>query len=252
MQGKTIITVVLDETGSMMGRRDMTISGFNEFMESQKDKALGDCSVNLIQFNSVKGAVTVYKDKPIADVPEMTHNDYHPSDNTPLYDALAQGILDTEHEYEKANAVLSRLVGKNTQAATPMVVVLVMTDGEENSSHQYTREQIFKMVNDRRAKGWSFVFMGADMDAWAQASVMAFSANNVQRFAGAQVSQAWNLTAKSLVSNRQAYSTAMATGDLAGAKTTLDNVCTNFYGSGTAQVTGSISSVPQKKKKDVK
>ena len=81
-KAKTLMTFVLDETGSMQPHRDMTISGFNEFLESQKDKSLGECRVTLVKFNSTK-IETVYSDMHIDDVPLLSPDNYQPDHNTP-------------------------------------------------------------------------------------------------------------------------------------------------------------------------
>jgi hypothetical protein len=206
--GKTLLTVVLDETGSMIGQRDAMISGFNEFMDSQQDKALGECLVTLIQFNSGRGVRTVYKDKPIADVPRLTDKDYQPDDMTPLYDAIAQGIKDTADKYSTADAVLSKMVGKPVSIA-PLVIFLVMTDGEENSSKQYKREDIFKMIEEKKAAGWSFVYLGSNQDSWQNAAPLGFAAGNVTNYVHAQSVAAFSGVAQSLTSARHAYTTAV-------------------------------------------
>lgn len=227
MQAKTIITIVLDETGSMKKRHDEVVSGFNEFIESQKDKALGDCQVTLIKFNSEQGINTVYTE-PIDEVPELKRSDYNPTGNTPLYDAVARGIKDTEECFNKVNAVLGRLIGKETEAATPMVVMLVMTDGEENSSQQYTREQVFKMVSDRKAKQWAFVFLGADMDSWEIGAKMAFADANTRNFVNA--GEAYRTVSHRLRTYRTARVMAASIGDIELMKSTLTTASTNFYG----------------------
>jgi hypothetical protein len=229
MQGKTILTVIMDETGSMIPRKEATISGFNEFIESQKDKALGDCQATLIKFNSDR-ILTVFKDLPIQDVPELTRNDFQPASTTPLYDAIAQGILDTEGQIKKVSDVLARISGAPADGAMPFIVVLVMTDGEENASKAYNREKIFDMVNDRKKKGWSFVFLGADMDAWAQASQVAFAANNVQRYAGTQTRAAYQNVSNSLRAHRTLYTAAMTSPDTAAMPDVLLKASVDFFG----------------------
>lgn len=234
MTGKTLITVVLDETGSMSGRRQEVISGFNEFILTQQDKALGDCSVTLVKFNSEDGVRTVYKDTPIAEVPKLESKDYITRGLTPLYDALGEAITATKSGYETANRVMSQLVGKNSQAATPMVIILVITDGEENSSSQFTRQQIFEIVAAQRKLKWSFVFLGSDMDAWAverQAAAMQFAAGNVRGGVGYSIKETFADITHGLKSYRHAYTSSLSPQSFDAQKVaaTLDTAANDFF-----------------------
>lgn len=221
---KTIITIVMDETGSMQGRKEVTISGYNEFIDSQKDAGLGECQATLVKFNS--GNIScAYQGIPIADVPKMTSRDYRPTGNTPLYDALGQAITDTKKQVKNVNDVLQKLAGGSDTYA-PYVVVMVMTDGEENSSTQYSREQIFQMVNECQKEGWSFVFIGADMDSWAAASAMGVT-SNIRGYSGVNsMAQGYADFGRALRSNRQCYAQAVNLDDL---QATLQRSSTNFY-----------------------
>lgn len=149
---KTVVNFVLDETGSMGSVRDATISGFNEYIETLKGQG-GEVLFTLTKFNSSK-VETVYNVKPIQDVPKLTHQTYAPAMNTPLYDAIAQTIRQTED-------ALKEMKGK------PAVLCVIMTDGEENASREFNRERIVKLIEDRTAEGWTFAYLGANQDAWA-------------------------------------------------------------------------------------
>ena len=101
------------------------------------------------------------------------------------------------------------------------------------------------MVAERKKLGWSFVFMGSDMDAWQQAQQFGYSPQNVQSFAGGQTTQAWANTARNLVSNRAAYACSVTNGDLTGLQASLTKSANDFYGDPT-------EGIKEKKKKNDK
>lgn len=106
-------------------RRDATQDGYNEFIEDLKANAKGEVLVTLIEFDTK--VTTVYVETPIADVPRMTH--YTPGGLTALRDGLGRGVNIVEARVRKGDGVN----------------VTVMTDGAENSSHEYTHEQILAL-----------------------------------------------------------------------------------------------------------
>ena len=69
--------------------------------------------------------------------------------------------------------------GKRPEVTT----IITITDGEENQSTEYTRQQIAALVKDREAAGWSFVFLGAGIDAYAEAGGIGVSAASTQAWA---------------------------------------------------------------------
>lgn len=146
-----IIAFLLDETGSMGSVRDATISGFNEYVDTVKGKH-PDALLSLRLFSTEKyDKVTELTPLPLT--PRMSYDNYKPSGGTPLYDCVARLIRETE----AATAVLK---------PTPEVLFVIMTDGEENSSREYNREKIFRLISEKTETGWTFVFLGANQDAW--------------------------------------------------------------------------------------
>lgn len=115
----TLITFILDETGSMQSIKDDTIGGFNEFL-AQMRRQKGDIRFTLIKFDSNRLAV-VHQAVPITAVPELTDETYHPGAATPLIDACMAGVQAAE------------------QAAGPgdRVSIVIQTDGMENASTRY-------------------------------------------------------------------------------------------------------------------
>lgn len=200
---KTCICFVLDESGSMMSCRDQTISGFNEFMDSQEDKTLGETRVTLVKFNSDK-IDTVYADKLIEDTPKLTEASYQPYATTPLYDAIAQAIKTTEDQVDIASRVLSKLAGHSVVAG-PLVIVVIMTDGLENASRQYKQPDIFDMIQKKKDVGWTFVFLGADQDSWAAGGAMGIPMGSTVNYDRAQTVRAFQGISQSMSRYRTSY-----------------------------------------------
>jgi uncharacterized protein YegL len=169
----THIAFLLDETGSMQIIRDKTISGFNEYVETVQKN--GENTVmTFTKFNSSKTDV-VYKSEPIKKVAKLSYETYEPNHLTPLYDAVARTIKAVEDDVKKSKAA---------------ALMVIMTDGEENDSKEYDSKQVFEIIRDKEKEGWTFAFLGANQDAWAQGQKMGLRAGNVVNFAGRNVRDA--------------------------------------------------------------
>lgn len=151
----THIAVILDRTGSMESIRDDTIGGFNTFLGEQK-KAAGQATLTLVQFDSQDPYEVVHRFEKIQNVPELTRETFVPRASTPLLDALGRGINDLEHSLAEIK-----------EEDKPMrVVMVVITDGQENASREFRRDQIQKMIQNKQEKAdWQFVFLSADLAA---------------------------------------------------------------------------------------
>lgn len=165
-----MVSIVLDETGSMSVRHDQTISAFNEYVGSLKTTNV-PVSVTLTKFNTDKVEVS-YTDKALKDVPLLSKETYKPTACTNLYDAVGKTI----------NEINSRNVEKDKS-----VLVVIITDGEENSSKEYTQQKVFDLIKEKQGKGWTFVFMGADQDAWVASSGLGIARGNTMSFSGTNV-----------------------------------------------------------------
>jgi hypothetical protein len=149
------MVVILDRTGSMDSIRDDTIGGFNTFLKKQQAEP-GKATLTLVQFDSQDPYEVIHKFMPLADVPELTRETFVPRASTPLLDAMGRGINDLE-------ASLAALPAK---ARPARVVMVIITDGQENSSHEFTKGQVEKMIKAKQDKSdWQFVFLSADLAA---------------------------------------------------------------------------------------
>lgn len=173
---RTFITFILDETGSMAPVKTKTLSGLNEFIKSQDDPALGPAFMTLVKFNS-GGIKTVFENVLVSDIKEVTEKDYNPAWMTPLYDAVAYGISKTEKMVKKQKDALKVLSGQDKNEK-PLVIVAIMTDGEENSSIETSLTDLNKLIAQKTRDGWTFTFMGCDQDSWKRAGAMGISVGN--------------------------------------------------------------------------
>lgn len=160
MKNVTDISILLDNTGSMFVIRDKTISGFNEFLVSQQTNGV-PTEISLIKFNSDNYFDVKYWNSRAETVLPLTREDYYPTGTTPLLDALGTLI-------NKKGDMLSNL----HQAERPSrVVIVVITDGEENASSEFNFDKIKEMVKHQtEIYSWQFVFLGADIDSFAQSA----------------------------------------------------------------------------------
>ena len=152
MTDKTIVSFLLDETGSMDAVRDKTISGFNEYVAILKTNELPTI-LRLMTFNT-EGFNVPYDWDDICAVGDLTKQSYRPRAMTNLYDAIARLVQDTE---DHVRGMSSR----------PEVICTIMTDGLENSSTEYTRKAVFNLISEKEKEGWAFIYLGANQDAWA-------------------------------------------------------------------------------------
>jgi hypothetical protein len=92
---------------------------------------------------------------PLLELVDLDETNYRPNNGTALYDAIGDAIARIDEQIA-------------TGAVAPQrVLFAIITDGEENSSRRYGREKIFDMVRTHENAGWSFVFMGANVDSYA-------------------------------------------------------------------------------------
>jgi len=163
------IIIILDKSGSMYKIRQDTIGGFNQFLEEQK-KVSGKANFTLIQFDTQYNFVHSGED--IKTVSPLTIHTYIPNGNTALLDAVGRGIIETE---QRVNSMVEK---------PDQVMFIIITDGEENSSQEFKRERIAEMVkNKQKNDKWNFVFLGANIDSFAEAGGMGISVSTTADYA---------------------------------------------------------------------
>ena len=150
--------IILDKSGSMSSIANAAISGFNETVGSirsaqERFKDTQEHFVSLMIFCDCEKKL-VYDKVPVADVKELTRNEYRPCCCTPLYDAMGISI----------NSLFNDIKDKEDATA----VVTVITDGLENASKEYSGKAIKALVERMKdEEGWSFAYIGANQDVTA-------------------------------------------------------------------------------------
>jgi uncharacterized protein YegL len=163
------IAVIIDASDSMATLTQDTIGSFNQFLAEQK-VVPGEAAFSLCTFNTHYSLVHDFI--ALANVPDLNAKTYRPTGGTALLDAMGTTI----------DSLGAKLATMPEEDRPSKVIVLVITDGEENSSHTFTLEQIkAKVTHQQEAYNWSFVFMGANIDAISAGATMGFTtANSVQ------------------------------------------------------------------------
>lgn len=153
----THIVLVLDRSGSMSSVRSDTIGGINTFFAEQR-KLTDKCTFTLHQFDDKHEYV--YQLTPMSAVADLTPSTFVPRGATALLDAIGLEI----------NATGQQLGAMPEPERPAKVLFVIMTDGEENASKEFTNAKIAEMITAQRdIYKWQFVFMGANQNAYATA-----------------------------------------------------------------------------------
>jgi hypothetical protein len=164
----SLIAALLDRSGSMLSVVDDTCGGFDAFIATER-AAGGTTEVTLAQFDNEYEAV--YQNRPIQSVPPLR---LEPRGSTALLDAIGRFIADVGGE----------LARRPEDQRPGSVTVLVLTDGHENSSREWTKDAVQKLISEQEAKySWDFVFLGANMDAVDVGTGLGFAAGKSLTYA---------------------------------------------------------------------
>lgn len=169
-QGLTELVFILDRSGSMAGLETDTIGGFNSMLAKQQAVG-GECQITTVLFDN---SYELLHDRiDIKAVSPITGKEYEVGGSTALLDAIGRTI----HKISNAQ--------KHTSGdyRAEKVIFVIITDGEENSSREYSPEKVKKQIEHQKIKsGWEFIFLGANIDAVQTASQFGISADRAQNF----------------------------------------------------------------------
>jgi len=173
------VTLVVDRSGSMSSIREDAEGGINTFVQEQA-KQPGEALLTLVQFDTeyefVHRAVSVSR---------VPHYKLVPRGNTALLDAVGRAINETGERLAKIPA--------NDRPG--LVVFVIVTDGQENSSKEFSKAKIKELIEHQQSKyNWQFTFLGANQDAFAEAGGLGIRAAGAATFAPGKVGAAWQGT----------------------------------------------------------
>jgi Mg-chelatase subunit ChlD len=162
--------ILLDRSGSMESMKSDVIGGFNSFLAEQQ-AVKGRARLTLVQFDSQNPQETIVDAGRLKDVTPLTAATFSPRGGTPLLDATAE--------------LIERVLGRQAKRAAlgsseEEVVFITITDGEENQSVRAGLADVKRLIDVGTEHGWSFVFLGAGVDAYADAGRLGYSVDSVQ------------------------------------------------------------------------
>lgn len=163
------ISVLLDRSGSMVSIADEIVVGFNQFLARQRNED-GEARITLAQFDHVNPFEVIIDAVPVREVTDLDRGRFVPRGSTPLYDSVA-------HTISRIDADEASRRGHGLDEEDQLVVIA--TDGMENASREHTQMSVFDMITERRKRGWAFLFLGADQDAFASGDQIGLARSSV-------------------------------------------------------------------------
>ncbi len=161
---RTLVGMVLDASTSMDDMKRSVLNGYNEYLDTLgKEPA----EIRLMQTQFSDTVRVEHGPLPLAVVPRLTDHNYQTAGSTALYDGVGETIRKLEAEAR----------------AEDRVIVLIMTDGDENFSRVWDLPNLHRAIKEKQAKGWTFIFFGANtIDAKAAGAALGIEAGNVLSF----------------------------------------------------------------------
>lgn len=169
-KGLTEIVFILDRSGSMGGLEADTIGGYNSLIEKQK-KEEGEAYISTVLFDDT--CEVLHDRVGLNQIKPMTDNEYYVRGCTALLDAIGGAIhhIGNVHKYAR------------DEDRPEKTLFIITTDGQENSSRRYTYEKVKRMVERQKEKyGWEFLFLGANIDAIAEAGRFGIKADRAVNY----------------------------------------------------------------------
>jgi hypothetical protein len=180
MNNKTIYHFVVDQSGSMAGLENQTIEGFNTQLKTIKklkeEFPQNEYIVSVTYFEDE--VIDVIRFGKVEDIPLLNRENYNPGSSTSLLDAIGQTIYSIEEKF-----------GNEIKEDKATVVLVILTDGYENSSCKFSYEQIAKDIDRlNETKKWIFTFLGAGINAQSITNRINIHSKNVASFERAEYS----------------------------------------------------------------
>ena len=212
---KNYLMVVLDQSGSMQSIKTQAISAFNEQIETTKNVANNlDVQVGLVKFDS---EVSVLPFQPLSAVQKLNEDSYQPGGGTAMYDGVGDAI---------ASLIMQPDIGNNNVS----VLVMVISDGQENASRRFTSQLIGEKIQElQKTNRWTFTYAGANQDLSKIVQQLHIPIGNTTTFAATAAGMTQNNTQRS-IGTQALYASYSAGGQSVNnfynqdAEVTVDNV----------------------------
>ena len=160
------LVFVIDESGSMSGTESDVIGGFKKVVDEQKEIKEGTCTVSYFKFASNVEEVFIGKD---VNQVEYLDGKYNPAGMTALFDGVGTAI-------DKIGKWLNSMKESEKPEKT---MVVIMTDGGENYSKDYSASKVKEMIKHQEDKyNWTFVYMGSDLTDASDANSLGFTSRS--------------------------------------------------------------------------
>ena len=151
------VVFLIDRSGSMHGTETDTIGGYNSYINSIKQNS---ANITTILFDDKYEILT--QNTPVSQIKELTNKEYYTRGSTALLDAIGKSISYMDELNKKK------------------VIFIVTTDGYENASIKYTKEEIKKLIQIH--DNWEFIYIGADLDSYAEGTSLGISQSNIANY----------------------------------------------------------------------
>lgn len=165
----TELVLIIDASGSMEHLQHETISSVNGVVRDQLEDSGEKLDLTVAVFNT---SVEILLDGVRATSPHiLSKQTYRPGDCTALHDAVVEVIT----------RVGARLVSRSEEERPSAVVVVIVTDGEENASTRYKLSDVAQIIDhQKKVYNWQFLFLGANQDSWATGQAMRIDATDAK------------------------------------------------------------------------
>ena len=152
------VVFILDNSGSMSGSEESTISSFNEYLKKEKKNKF-KTNITTVLFSD--GYKFLHKRCPVNKVKPLTHKDYYVDGCTALYDAIGRSMCFMD------------------KCKTDKVMFIIITDGYENASREFNKDKIKDMIGKSK---YNFIYVGADIDSYAAGNSIGIDSSNIANF----------------------------------------------------------------------
>ncbi len=160
------VVIVLDRSGSMGVIQQSTIDAFNAFLGKQRKEPGAETTFFSLYLFADKGERR-WNNVPVGQVTNLTPSNYHPNGNTALLDAIAAAVKETEKQLQKGE-----------------ILVVVLTDGEENASQRYDIIAVRDLVRQKTEGNWEFIWLGSDEQSREFALGLGIPQENIESVRG--------------------------------------------------------------------